>query len=173
MKAARRVDNHEIGMPGFGGGERVKQNGGGIGSGLLLDHLNAQASGPDFQLLIGGGAKSVRRAEQRLAILLLEEMRQLGDAGGLADSVDSYHEDDGWHSWWRLRGFGSGRPLDGVLQNVQNCLLHRGTQLRRLSQLSLADLLLQAAQNLLRCAYAKVGGDQRGFKGIKDGSVES
>ncbi len=39
---------------------------------------------------------------------------------------------------------GAAMALRRVLQNVQNGLLHGRTQLRRLAQLSLADLLFQS-----------------------------
>ena len=75
VQAARRVHDHQIGLPVFGRGERVEEHGRRVRSGLLLDHLDAQAACPDLQLLVGGGAKSVRGAKDWMAILLQVVLR--------------------------------------------------------------------------------------------------
>src|SRR5208337_5359499 len=105
-------------MAGSGGGQGVKKDGGGIGAGLLLDDVKVKPARPYFELFRCGGAEGVRRAQQRLAVLLLVKVRQLGDARGLAHPVDSHHEDYGGHAGrWLLDRRGSGLPTaSGILE---------------------------------------------------------
>ena len=51
-------------LAGFGGGDGVVEDGGGVAALLGLDDFDAGAGGPDFELLDGGGAEGVGGAEQ-------------------------------------------------------------------------------------------------------------
>ena len=173
VQAARRIHDHRIVMPVLGRGEGIKEDRRRVRPGFLLDHLDAQPSCPNLQLLIGGGAEGVSGAEQGAAVLLQKVMGQLGDAGGFADAVYAHHKDDGRHARRRLLGFGGGGVRAGIFQNRQNPLFHGGAQLRRLPQLALADLLLQPAQNFLRRADPQVGGDEGRFQVVEHRFVQS
>ena len=52
-------------------------------------HSHADALGPDLQLLHRRGAEGVAGRQQHLLALALEQVGQLGDAGGLAGAVDA------------------------------------------------------------------------------------
>ena len=55
---------------------------------------DAKPFGPDLELPDRGGAEGVARDEHHAIILFLEQVRELGDGGGLARSVDADHEND-------------------------------------------------------------------------------
>ena len=94
VQAAGGVDDDHVGAARFGGGQRVEDDGGGIGAGFLLDHFDAVALRPDFELLDGGGAKGVGGAEHHAASFLAQAIRELADAGGFAGAVDADDEND-------------------------------------------------------------------------------
>ena len=58
-----------------------------------LDDLDAQSIGPDRELLDGGRAKRVARAEHDLFPLRAEQVGQLGDRRRLARAVDADDQD--------------------------------------------------------------------------------
>jgi hypothetical protein len=92
VKTACGIDDDGVGVTRFGGCNRVVDYGGRICAGFLLDDLDAVALRPDFELLDGGGAERVRSAKNDAAALLLQAIRQLADAGGLACAVDANDE---------------------------------------------------------------------------------
>jgi hypothetical protein len=76
------------------GADAVKNYGRGIGASPLLDQLSARAARPDFELLDGRGAESIRRAEKHGRAFLFQPVGELADGGCLANSVYPDHEDD-------------------------------------------------------------------------------
>ncbi len=57
------------------------------------DEWHAEPVCPDRKLADGGGAESVARRQHHRIVLLLQQVRELGDGGGLARTVDADHED--------------------------------------------------------------------------------
>ena len=157
-------------MAGSGGGQGVKKHGGGIGAGLLLDDVKVKPARPYFELFRRGGAEGVRRAQQRLAVLLRIEIRQLGNARGLAHPVDSYHEYYGGHAGGRLPGSADSglSSARGILEYPENFLLDRSAKLLGLGELSVADLLAEAVKNLARSLDSQVGGNERGLEVVEN-----
>jgi len=70
VEAAGGVYDYRIRAAGFCGGHGVKDDGGGVGAGFLLDDFDIVALGPDFELFDGGGAEGVRGAEDDAAAIL-------------------------------------------------------------------------------------------------------
>ena len=62
MQTAGGINNHVVDVARFGGGERVKENGGRIGAGFGLDDFHASTLPPNFKLLNGGGTEGIRSA---------------------------------------------------------------------------------------------------------------
>jgi hypothetical protein len=60
----------------------------------LAEELGAEALGPDFELLAGGGAEGVGGAEDDALSFVLPAVGELGDGGGLAGAVDANQEDN-------------------------------------------------------------------------------
>ena len=60
---------------------------------LARDDRHADPLGPDLELADRGGAEGVAGDQHHLIVLLLEQMRELGDRRGLARSVDADHQD--------------------------------------------------------------------------------
>ena len=56
MEAAGGVDDDDVGAAGAGGGDRVEDDGAGIGAFLAANQFGAGAPRPLGQLLGGGGA---------------------------------------------------------------------------------------------------------------------
>ena len=68
----------------------VEHHGGGVGALLLaLDDGHVGALGPDGQLVGGGGAEGIARADDHPAAHGLKARGQLADGGGLAHAVDA------------------------------------------------------------------------------------
>ena len=62
----------------------------------MPDDVHAHPLAEDLQLLGGGGAEGVPGSQDYLAPGLGEMMRQLSDAGGLANAVDAHHQNYVW-----------------------------------------------------------------------------
>ena len=121
-----------------------------------------------------GGTECVRCAQQGLAVLLHVEVRQLGNARGLAHPIDSDYEDDGGHAGRGLPGSrGSGlQAASGILEYPENFLLDRSAKLLGIGELSMADLLAQTVKNLARSLDSQVGGDERGLEVVENRLVD-
>ncbi len=103
MEAAGGVDVELVDGAGFGGGDGVVEDGGGIAARLGLDHFDAGARGPDFKLLDCGGAEGVGGAEKDGVALRAGPGGELAAGGGFAGAVDADEEGDFWRHL-RVRG---------------------------------------------------------------------
>src|SRR5690606_32805963 len=125
---------------------RVVGDGGGVAAGLVLDDLDAEAVGPDRELVDRGGTERVARAEQHRLALVAEVLAQLGDARRLARAVDADDEDHG-----RTLGRVANRPV-GLRPARGDALLEK-----RQDFLGLADLAgLPAGADLVAQAVGRV-----------------
>ena len=73
--------------------DSVPDDAGGIAAFGAGDDRHADAGGPGPQLADRGGAEGVAGGEHDAVILLHQEVRELGDGGGLARAVDADDED--------------------------------------------------------------------------------
>lgn len=95
LQPARGVEDENVYASRACGGAGVKGDGGGISALLAFDHINAQSSGPGFELGDCAGPECVAGAEKNSLALFAEEEREFGDAGGFANAVDAGHQDHG------------------------------------------------------------------------------
>src|SRR5215470_5788403 len=94
VQSACSIHDDDFGRARFGSGYRIVNNGGWVGAGFLLDDFNSVALRPDFELLDGGGAKSVRGTKHYATILPAKPVCQLANASGLACAIYADNEDD-------------------------------------------------------------------------------
>ncbi len=107
VQAAGGVHDDDVGVASARGGERVENDGGGIGAGFLFDHFDAGAARPDFELLDGGGAESVGGAEHHGGAFFFQAIGEFADGGGFAGAVDADDEEDARLVAWFAIGVGS------------------------------------------------------------------
>ena len=94
VQPPRRIDQHHVGAFGDRRADRVEHHRGGIGTLPLADDWHSGAVGPDFELLVGGGAEGVGGGNHHLFARLVVVVGKLGDAGGLARAVHADDHDD-------------------------------------------------------------------------------
>src|SRR3984885_14712046 len=120
VQAAGGVHDDDISAAGARGGERVENDGGGIGAGFLFDHFDAGAACPDFELFDGGGAESIGGAEHHGDALFFQAIGEFADGGGFAGAVDADNEQDarlarGLAVRIRLSGRGGGENFQDLI----------------------------------------------------------
>ena len=93
-QATGGVHDDHIGGMGARGGNRVEDDGGGIGARFLFYDFHAGAVGPDFQLLNGCRAKSVGGAEDYARVFFFQTIGELADGCCFAGAVHADDEDD-------------------------------------------------------------------------------
>ena len=136
VQSACCVNNHNIALLGYGRLECVVGHAGGVGTHALLHNGDTYTVSPQLQLLDSGGTEGVGGTEYHLTSGLLVAVGQLGDSGGLADTVDTHHEYHVWTLW--QRGIKRLRKLevtvriviDGVSQYLRYLCTEYGVQLR-------------------------------------------
>ena len=151
MQAARRIHDEQVGVAGLGGLNAVEHHAGGVRALLVAHDGAARAVGPDLQLLGGGGAEGIGRAEDDRAAKPLKAQGELADGGGLAHAVDAHHE--------RHHG-----PVQGGLFHLQHLhqnALERLLGLGRIAQVLRPDALAQAVDGLGGAGRAHIAQDQR------------
>ena len=74
--------------------DRLEGDAGGVGALRAAHDVDADALAPGGELLDGGGAERVGRAEGHGEVLGDEDAGELADGGGLAGAVDADDEDD-------------------------------------------------------------------------------
>ena len=89
MKAAGGVADQVLDAAAFRGFPGIVTNGGRVRFVLGFDDRNGEALGPLIQLLDGGGTEGIGCGKHHFFSLTLEEMRQLGGAGGFAHAIDA------------------------------------------------------------------------------------
>src|SRR5271156_415662 len=109
-----------------GGSDGVENHGGRIRAGFLLYDFDAGAAGPDLELFDGGGAESVRGAEDDAGAFFFQAIGELADGGGFSGAVHADDEDYAGRDFREIRGgagavaFGVG---DGGLQDFYDLML--------------------------------------------------
>src|SRR5229473_2232689 len=169
MQAAGGVHDDGVGGARFGGGDRVVNNRGRIGAGFLLDHFDAIALRPNFELLDGSGAEGVRSAENYAGAFFAQSIGELADAGGFAGAIDADDEDD-------ARAFAIGRTgdnrgmyrLGGSVEDAHDVRLDFGFELRSVRERVAVQLFAHGIENFARRADPEVGGKQRGFELLEE-----
>ena len=92
MQAARSIGEHHVRAPTLRGRQSVENDGSGVCSLTLRDHLDIVALAPPLQLLDSCSAESVSGSEDRRKTLILEAPCKLADRRCLADAVDAHHQ---------------------------------------------------------------------------------
>jgi hypothetical protein len=154
VQAARRVDDHHVGLAGAAGGDRVEHHGARVGARLLLDDGRAGALRPDAELLDGRRAKGVASGEHHLLARIREAARQLADGGGLAGAIDADHQQ---HEWL------VGADVQGLLRRQQDGgdrVGQRGDELVDVVQFLARHLFAQLFEDLRGGLDAHIGGQQ-------------
>jgi hypothetical protein len=100
VQAACGIDQHYVAAARLGGGHRVEDHRGRIGSFLRADDIDPGPVGPDLQLIDRGGAERVGGADQRLLALFAHLIGEFSDRRRLANTVHTDHE---YHSWAEVR----------------------------------------------------------------------
>ncbi len=90
-----RIDDAYVGADFHGAGDGAMGHGGRIAARRAGDDFRPEPLGPNGQLLDGGGAEGVGRAEHDLFALRLEHRGQFGDRRSFAAAVDARHHDNG------------------------------------------------------------------------------
>ncbi len=111
VQAAGGVDDEHVDVAIDGGVTRIKGNGGGVGSHLVLHDLHINPLRPDGELLDGGGAEGVAGGDHDGLALGFEVAAELGDGGGFAGTVDAGDEDDGGAGGGELKLAGFDGPV--------------------------------------------------------------
>ena len=94
MQAARRVDDRDVPSARASRLDGIERDRSGIGSPRSAHEVGARTLGPDLELLLGGCAERVRRADEHGAPVLVELAGQLADGRRLSGAVDADDEDD-------------------------------------------------------------------------------
>ena len=92
MQASCGIHNNDIGRARLGGGHCVVNDRRGVGTRFLLDHLDAVALRPDFELFDGRGPKRVCGTKHHTAAFLAKSVRELPNAGGLPCAINANDE---------------------------------------------------------------------------------
>ena len=170
VQPAGGVDDQDIGATRLAGLIGVKGDCAGVTTGFVPYNIYADLPAQDFQLLGGSGPESVRRAQDDFLSFLCEMMGQLGDAGGLAHSVDAHHQyhiRPGNLSLIHPDRFGVFRLHPGNQR-----LFERFKDILTGLQSLLFDSVLQFFDQPEGCFYSHVGRDQYLFKFLPNGIVQ-
>src|SRR5258706_650191 len=89
MQAAGGVDQQYVNATALGCLDAVKDHGGRIGAGAVLDHFDTDSLTPDIELFDRSGTKSVAGDEQRLFPGAVKLRGEFADGGGFADAIDA------------------------------------------------------------------------------------
>ena len=114
VQAPGSVGDHGVYSPSLGRLQGIVNHGARVSAGLLANHRTAGPLAPDDELLRGSGPKRVSGAQQNLATLASQAMRELADGSGLAHSVHAYHQND---LDGRFPGLGTGIAV-GLAQDL-------------------------------------------------------
>src|SRR6187402_153385 len=158
MEATRRVDDDDVYLARPACVQRIVERGRGIATLVCLDDMNAGALGPHLKLLDGRGAEGICRAEKSGAMLRTKVRCELARGCGLTRTVHTDHHDD-FGGRCRTRR----RRLHRV-QNLQELKLQETFEFRAAVDAFAQRTLAQGSDDLLRCVYADIRGDENGFQ---------
>src|SRR5437016_7344741 len=128
MQAPGRIYYQNVSFSGGSRYKRIKQNGGRVGSLLLLDYLHPGTLRPYLELVTRGGAKSIRSTDQHLVSLVFNTLGELADGGCFPNAV---YADDHQHVWFYRfvnAAFVRHAAFFGMMKNRQQLTLHRAFQ---------------------------------------------
>ena len=160
MQTACRIDNNHVHILGSGGLNAVIHHGRRIGTFVLADNGGTAALCPDFQLVSCGSTEGIGSNQQDFLSLAGELLGNLADGGGLADTVDTHHQNHGRIGGQVQRGIANGQH---VCQNV----LQRFSRLFRCLQAIVADPLAQLTHCPDSSIHAQICQNQAFFQFIK------
>ena len=162
MQPAGRIHNQHVGAPCLAGVVRVISHGAGVGPGLVADYFYAHPVTEDFELLLGGGAEGVCGAEDDFLAVPGKVIGELGNAGGLADAVNSDHQNHVGRIAGHILAPGSGRGAG--IQFPSQRILEKGEGRVRIVYALAANLLPEFFDDAQGGLNANIGGDQDFFK---------
>src|SRR5437763_11142146 len=87
MKAPGRIYDQNVGFSGGSRYERIKQNGGRVGSLFLLDYLHTGTLRPYLELVACCGPKRIGGANQHLVSFVLNTLGELSDSRRFPDTI--------------------------------------------------------------------------------------
>ncbi len=166
VEAAGGIDEHEVGLAGFGGGERVEKGGGRIAALLGLDKVDAGALRPDFELFDGGGAEGVGGAQEHASAFATVKRGEFAGGGGFAGAGDADHHDD------LGRGGGAGDGDGDAVENAADFGFEETFELGAVGDAVAEGALAEAADDLIRGGGADIGGEQSKFEIVKGGFID-
>jgi hypothetical protein len=121
LEAAGGVDDDDVDLLLDAGAHGVEGDRGGIGAvAVRADGVDPHPRAPGRELIGGGGAEGVRRAEHDGAVRGHEHAGELADGGGLAGAVDPDHEQHGG-DLGAVGGGATGRGQAPVQARVDEC----------------------------------------------------
>ena len=145
--------------------DRVEGDAGRVSGLCSTHHLDADPLGPRRELVDGGGAEGVRRAEHHGAVLRDQDPGDLADGGGLAGAVDH----DQQHAGQAVAGDGEAAVHGRVDERDQLLAQHRAD----VGTLALdAQASAQVGHDLLGRCDPEVGREQSVLDGLPRVLVE-
>ena len=154
MQSSGRVDDDHVRAARLGRAQTVIHHGGRVAPLLMAHDLRTGALGPYGELIGGGSAEGIARAQQHPLSLADKLMGELADRRGLAHAVDADHQD---HRRLRLQ-------LQRRVANLQLLAHQLNKALARLMPLAKAlfpGQALHALDKLFRRGGADVGEHQK------------
>ena len=145
--------------------DAVVDDAGRVAAFLAGDDRRLDPVAPDLELLDRGGAEGVAGGQQHAIILLLQQMAELADGGGLARAVDADDEDD-------VRA-GEAPDVERLGDGREDLLDFLGEDGAQAALVELLEALGgDGFADALRRFGAEVGGDQRLLDVVERRGVE-
>jgi hypothetical protein len=153
LQAPGSIDDQHVGADRGALLDAFPHQPGGVGAFLAGDDRHADPLGPHLQLADRGGAERVAGDEHHLIILLLQQVRELGDRRRLARSVDADDEDH-----LRARESLDLKRLGDGPEYLRHLVRHHGADAGLVYALVVA-LVLEPLAHPCSGGRAEIGGD--------------
>ena len=171
VETASGIDKYDIGFARNGGLEGVVGHRSRVCIHALLDDGDTYTFGPKLQLLDSGGTESIGSTKYYAAAGLFVLVCQFSNSSGLADSIDTNHEDDVWcGGQWRIEVVGE---MAGRFAQKGSYLgTEDGVEFAGANVFVALDAFLQFINDFEGGLDTYIGGDECFFKVVEDAVVD-